>query len=141
MTKKKKNVGIILSALLVVFLLTRCVSIHTPLSRGSVIYKDEYSGVEFEDTLTKEEVAAVAGVLSGKFHHSSLLVMPSCGWDWDIAIIIDGTRYMLALDTCGTVYVGGVIPGSTFCYIDISDAEQDILEAVFTSRGGTFPCI
>ena len=139
--KPKKVLVVIFAILLAAFFLTRCMPIHTSFSRGKVVYKYEYAGVEFEDTLTQEEVEAVVSVLQGKFRHSSFIGMPSCGWDWDIAIILDGRRYMLGRDTCGTVFIGGMLPNSTFYYIDISDEEQDILEAIFTSRGGIFPCI
>ena len=51
-----------------------------------------------------------------------------------IAIIVDGKTFMLACDKCGTVQCG-------MRFIHLSDAERDVLERIFTSRGGEFPCV
>ncbi len=141
MEKRKKTVILVVTVVLVVVLMARCMPLSAGLSSGRVVYKNTYTGVSFEDTLSEDELKAVIDVINGKTRHSMLLVIPSCGWDWDIAFIINGTRYMLALDTCGTVFIGGVIPNAAFTYIDVTNEEQDVLEAIFTSRGGTFPCI
>lgn len=103
-------------------------------AEGAVIY-DKY-GVSFEDVLTAEEVKAVAAVLDGKSSESFLSGVPSCGFDSNVAIVIDGHRFMLACDKCGTVQ-----DGRTLRYIHISNEEREVLEDIFTSRGGKFPCI
>lgn len=101
---------------------------------GTVIY-DKY-GVSFEDTLTAAEVKAVAEVLDGKSSEADLFGEPSCGFDEKVAIVVDGHRFLLACDQCGTVQ-----DGSSRRYIHISDEERQVLEGIFASRGGTFPCI
>lgn len=108
-----------------------------PDAEGSVVYINEYTGVSFEDELTAEETDAVVKVLNGKAQYSGFLTgIPSCGFDGDIAIIIDGVRYAVARDTCGTLQVC-----HTLHYIDISNEEVAVLHEIFEKRGGTFPCI
>lgn len=104
------------------------------VSSGTVVY--DYDGISFEEKLTEEEVVAVKKVLNGKAIDPSFLSTPACGFNYDIAIIIDGRRFALACDDCGTVQDYGSLG-----YIHISDAERDVLEEIFTSRGGEFPCI
>lgn len=137
---KKKTWIIVLVAVLCILLLG--IEFIPFATGGKVVYKNEYTGVSFEDELTEEELAAVKQILNGKAKNSIFEGIPSCGSSWDIALIVNGRRYMLALDTCGTVFVGSkLIPYASFSYMDISNEEQDILEEIFTSRGGTFPCI
>ena len=141
MSRKRKIVVMILTALAVALLLTQCVpNIHGPWSRGRVVYDNDYDdSITFEATLTEEEVAAVVKVLSSNRSKIPLGYTPACSWDWDVAIILDGRRYMLATDTCGTIFVGSERhPGGYFAVIDIFDEEQDILEEIFTSRGAEF---
>ena len=104
-------------------------------STGKVVY--HCNGISFEDDLTAEELAAVVGILNGKEQKMALFSgTPSCGFDPNIAIIINDTRYAIACDKCGTLQ-----NCSNLCYIDVSDSERLILEEIFTSRGGKFPCI
>lgn len=140
-SKKRKVAVYILTALTVALLLSQCVPvIHGPWSRGRVVYDNDYDrSITFEDDLTEEEVAAVVKVLSSNRSKIPFGYIPACSWDWDVAIILDGRRYMLATDTCGTIFVGSErLPNSYFAVIDISEEEQDILEEIFTSRGAEF---
>lgn len=139
---KGKKIAWTFAAVALIVIVTFCAAKSAIPPSGKVVYKYEYAGVEFEDDLTSEEVAAVQDIVRGKARHTMLISMPSCGWSWDIAIIINGTRYVLARDTCGTVFIGSeLLPIGTFFYIDISNEEQDVLEEIFTSRGGIFPAI
>lgn len=104
------------------------------VNSGTVVYN--FDGVSFEEKLTEEEVKAVKKVLNGKQIDPSLLGTPSCGFDYNVAIIIDGRRFALACDDCGTVQDYG-----SMGYIHISNEEREVLEEIFTSRGGEFPCI
>ncbi len=101
-------------------------------STGRVVY--DAHGVKFEDELTADEIAAVMEVLDGEWMEASILGKPSCGFDKNIAIVIDGRRFAMGLDGCGTLWV---VDSSS--YIHISDAEQDVLAKIFNSRGGKIP--
>ena len=140
MSRKRKNIAAVLMALMLALLLSQCMSIHFPWSKGRVVYDNDYDpSISFEDDLTEEEVAAVLQVLSNNRRTIPIFYMPACSWDWDVAIILGDTRYMLATDTCGTIFVGNErMPKGYFAIIDISDREQDILEEIFTSRGAEF---
>ena len=114
---------------------TGCIPIrHRQNASGQVVYA--VYGVELRDELTEQEVAAVVEILNGKVPEISLLSTPSCGFSSDIAIIIDGTPYALAMDQCGVLQ-----NCITLHYITISDAERAVLEDIFARRGGEFPCI
>lgn len=106
-------------------------------AKGTVTYVNEHTGVSFSEPLTDEEMKQVADVLHGKIRKSMIFCgMPACGFDDNIAIVIGNTRYLLACDDCGTIVIDGSMD-----VIDISNDERDVLERIFTSRGGTFPCI
>lgn len=131
----KKAMGLILVFMLTLGLFGCNRVLLSPNAEGKVIYN--YDGISFEDDLTDEEVQAVVQVLEGKERDTGFLQgIPSCGFDTEIAIIIGGRKFALACDGCGTVQDLGALG-----YIHISGAEQDILEKIFTSRGGEFPCI
>lgn len=104
-------------------------------SSCKVVY--QYGDISFSDELTTEEVAAVVQILDGKVKTQSWLSTPSCGFDDDIAIVVNGTRYAMACDKCATLKVCG----SVNTYIELTQEERNILEAIFTARGGKFPCV
>ena len=131
-----KKIAVLAFVLVLLISLAGCLAVSIPEdAEGKVVY--DINGIFFEDYLTAEEVAAVVKVLDGKSQNASIFSgAPSCGFDRNVAIIINGTRYALACDKCGTVQ-----NCSTLAYIHLSDAEREILEEIFTSRGGKFPCI
>ena len=131
----KKLVCILLGAILLMST-AGCATVRIKSNpTGKVVYN--CNGISFEEDLTAEELAAVIEILDGKEQKMSLFSgTPSCGFDPNIAIIINGIRYALACDKCGTLQ-----NCSNLCYIDVSDSERFILEEIFTSRGGKFPCI
>lgn len=123
-------------ALLCVFSAAGCSKVSVSVSASAkVIY--ECNGVSFSETLTEQETAAVAEILNGKSKVIYWGSTPSCGFDEKVAIEIGGTRYALACDKCPTLKVCGTL----VTYIEISQSERDVLEAIFTSRGGKFPCV
>lgn len=133
MTKKRKIIVTILVVLMVALLLSYCVPIHGPWSTGRIVYKVDYDEVSFEEPLTEEETAAVIRILRRNRIEIPIGYTSACMWEWGVAIIIDNTRYMLATDNCGTIFVGN------YGLMDISQEERAILEAMFTSRGAEFP--
>ena len=133
MSKKRKILVYILTALTVVWLLGYCLPIHGPRSTGRIVYQVEYDEVSFEEELTEEEMAAVLRILRSNRTKIPIGYTSGCMWDYGVAFVIDNTRYMLATDDCGTDFVGG------WGLIDISLEERAVLEEMFTSRGATFP--
>lgn len=100
-----------------------------------VVY--QYGDISFSEELTAEEATAVAQILNGKTKTRYWLSIPSCGYDENIAIEVNGIRYALACDKCATLKVCG----SVNTYIELTEEERNILEAIFTARGGIFPCV
>ncbi len=133
-----KRIGALFLAVWMLFMLAGCSRVRIPSgAEGKVVYHYDGCEVSFSEELTGEELETVISILDGKGRISTLTYgMPSCGFSPEIGFVIDGTTYMMARDTCETLMICG-----TFDYIDVSPEEQDILEAVFTSRGGEFPCI
>ena len=132
MSGKRKVAIFILTLLTVTWLLGYCVPIHGFWSTGRIVYQVEYDEVNFEEALTEEEMDAVLRILRRNRLKIPIGYTSGCMWEWGVAIIIDNTRYMLATDSCGTIFVGH------FGLMDISLEERAVLEAMFTSRGATF---
>ena len=133
MSRKRKIVVFILILLIVAWLLGYCVPFHGTWSTGRIIYQVDYDDVSFEEALTEEEMTAVLQILRRNRIKIPIGYTYGCMWEWGVAIVIDNVRYMLATDACGTIFVGG------WGIIDISMEERAVLEAMFTSRGATFP--
>ena len=133
MSRKRKIVVFILILLIVAWLLSYCVPVHGFWSTGRIIYQVDYDEVNFEEDLTEEEMTAVLQILRRNRIKIPIGYTYGCMWEWGVAIVIDNVRYMLATDACGTIFVGG------WGIIDISLEERAVLEAMFTSRGATFP--
>lgn len=133
MSRKRKIVVFILILLIVAWLLSYCVPVHGFWSTGRIIYQVDYDEVNFEEDLTEEEMTAVLRILRRNRIKIPIGYTYGCMWEWGVAIVIDNVRYMLATDACGTIFVGG------WGIIDISLEERAVLEAMFTSRGATFP--
>jgi hypothetical protein len=93
-------------------------------SYGEIYIREELYGKDLDD---------VVKILNGKREYTD---NPACGFSDDISITIGGNTLALACDSCGVVK-----NCTTGKYIYISDAERDVLEAMFTSRGGKFPCV
>lgn len=133
-----KRINTILCIALAILLpvLTGCSKVSVSENASyKVVY--QYDDISFSEELTAEEAAAVAQILGGKVKSRYWLNTPSCGFDENIAIIINGQRYALACDKCTTLKVCGTVN----TYIEVTQAERDILEAIFTARGGKFPCV
>ena len=101
-----------------------------------ISYRNEHTGVSFREMLTEQEKVTVVNILNGKPQKFSVFNgVPSCSFDPQVSIIVNGTTFALALDKCGMLQ-----NCNTKQYISISDSERKAIEALFTTRGGTFPC-
>lgn len=126
----------LLLILLVALFLTGCSRVSLPsAASGEVTYT--YGEVSFTESLTEEEAAAVVQILDGKQQRSGdVFGEPACGFSEEISITVNGETFALACDDCAVVKNCG-----NEHYITISEEERDTLEAIFTSRGGKFPCL
>ncbi len=106
----------------------------TGVHTGSIVY-DAY-GVSFSEELTREEADQIAEMLKGKHRFSTFFGFPACGFDGNVAIVLDGVTYEVALDTCGTLLA---IPSMRV--INLSDDEIAVIHGIFERHGGEFPCV
>lgn len=129
---KKRLLAIALVLVLAVVFVVQRNALHLG-NPGSAVLAYSYGDIQIWEELYGADVDAVVDILNGKLEHHD---NPACGFDEDIAIIIGGRTFALACDSCGVVK-----DCETGKYIYISDGERDILESLFTSRGGKFPCV
>lgn len=102
---------------------------------GTAVYR--YGGVSFEEPLTGEQLRAAVQIINGKkMSPQSITGIPSCPFSEDVAIILGGRSFLLACDDCAVMQ-----DGETKRYLKITEEERRTLEAIFTTRGGSFPCI
>ena len=137
MGKKKKVVILILVCVIAAVLLLRSIWIYAP-SEGTVIYHVQETGVTIEDPLSDEEMAAVKKILWGKIRWPKWLYgYPACGFGSIYAIILDGTCYMPAWDSCGMIGVGDTTSDDgELTYINITRRQKEILDEIISSRRG-----
>lgn len=138
MIKKIKMVIVLAAIALVIWMLVPVVCSKVSVSENTsckVVY--QYGDISFSEVLTTEESSAVAQILDGKVKTRYWGSTPSCGYDRNIAIEVNGIRYALACDKCATLKVCG----SFNTYIELTQEERNILEVIFSARGGKFPCV
>ena len=130
---KKKSVFLVLVLVLllaVIYVNRNTLRIGNP---DYAVLTYSYEDIYIWEELYGGDVDAVVKILDGKIETPD---NPSCGFSEDISITIGGNTFALACDHCGIVK-----NCTTGKYISISDAERDILEKLFTGRGGKFPCV
>ena len=131
MISKKKSILCLLACGIAAVLFLRVAAVYAP-SEGTIILESN-AGVSLEEPLSDEELVTVKKILWGKIKWpESLYGIPACGFAKSYSLMIDGTRYMMAMDSCGTRCVE---EADTFCYINISDSQKNALQEMFTSRG------
>lgn len=133
----KRFIGVMLSCVMVMSLCA-CGAVQLDANTsGTVTYRNEHTGVSFSERLTEEETGTVVAILRGKKQEIAILCgIPSCGFSPSISITVDGMTFALAMDKCGMLQ-----NCNTMQYINISDSERETIESIFTTRGGTFPCV
>lgn len=94
------------------------------------IYGDKNISTE----ISKEDMNTIVEILKGK--HISIFDLPSCGFDENVAIVIDNKTFCIACDDCGIVYYkehGG--------YISLNDEENEKIRLILESYGFEWPCV
>lgn len=127
---KKKILVLVLVMILAVLFYGNTVHLGNP---GYAVLTYSYGDIQIWEELYGEDVDTVVKILNGKIEFPD---NPSCGFSENISITIGEHTFALACDSCGVVK-----NCKTGKYISISDAERDVLEKLFTSRGGKFPCV
>ena len=83
--------------------------------------------------LNQKDANVIIKILKGK--HISVFELPACGFDENIAVIINGKTFCIACDECGTVYFK-----ERNGYILLDDNENEQLREILSSYGFDWPC-
>ena len=135
----KKRIIVILSVLAAIALLVLLTAnAHSMLPKSASVtieFNYDYTGTHVEAVLTPEESARVIEILKGGYTSTQLGSVPSCGFRWDIAIVVGPFRFLPANDTCNWFACG-----TTLLMLNVSKEEMAEIHAIFEKYGGFFPC-
>lgn len=128
---KRKHLYALLVLMLLAGIFYFSNSVHIGNAEGIITYS--YGELQFTQPLTEREAREAKEILNGKLEFPD---NPSCGFSENCAIVMDGIPFALACDGCEVVK-----NCDTGKYINLSPGEREILESMFTQRGGVFPCV
>lgn len=138
MDKKRKIpfgwivLGIVLAIVLVFLFRAGFFGIHiSKHAEGALYYV--LDGVPVDAPLTAEEILTIRELLRDERAHTTLIGVPACSFDENVAFEVDGIRYWIATDTCGTLRL---MEG--FFVIDFSDEEAAVIHQMYIDRWGKF---
>ena len=92
-----------------------------------------YGDKNITTELTETDSNLVTEILNGK--HISIFDLPSCGFDENVAVIINGKTFCIACDECGTVYFK-----ERNGYISLDGNENEQLRNILSNYGFEWPC-
>jgi len=100
---------------------------------GEAVLRFVYGEENIFQVLTPEEAEQVAEIFDQKI---LLTDSPSCGFDEDISITIDGQVFAVARDNCGIIQ-----HCDSGRYFPVSEEDISFIHDLFEQYGGDFPCI
>lgn len=128
----KKKTVIIIS--IFIFIALFIVNLTTVIIFGNkVSAKYIYGDKNIVTELSDEDAKVVTKILNGK--HVSVFLLPACGFDENVAVIINGKTFCIACDACGTVYLK-----EHNGYIILDDNENVQLRNILSKYGFEWPC-
>lgn len=92
-----------------------------------------YGDKDISTEFAAEDFKEIAAIFEGKELYSDT---PSCSFDENIGIVVGDSRFCIANDTCGIVYVK-----EKDKYFNLTEEENQKLRALLEEYGFTFPCI
>lgn len=126
----KKVLCILLSILLLMGCMG-CAAVISHPSGTSVRICYDRENVSFDLELPQEEANVVLFVLNGKRRDLDMTVTGAgCGFGREQSLIIDGSTYCLAQDSCDVIWEEG-----TDYYYVVSDHEMNQLREIFKAHG------
>lgn len=86
--------------------------------------------------LEEEESKAVIDILNGNNYAPLSSGIPSCGFNKDISLNVEGRVFAIACDTCNCVQDLGNLR-----FFDIPAKDMAYIHSLFEKYGGYFPCV
>lgn len=132
--KKKTIRSIIIPSLVIVILFIVNFSTTVIIKNDNVFAKYIYADKSIITELSDEDSKTVINILNGK--HISIFDLPSCGFDENVAVIINDKTFCIACDECGTVYYK-----ERNGYISLDNNENEKLREILSAYGFEWPCV
>lgn len=129
----KRKIGIAVSVVIIIALLIFNFSTVLLLENRTVTARYIYGDKNITTELSQEDAKRVIKILNGK--HISIFNLPACGFDENVAVIINGKTFCIACDECGTVYFK-----ERNGYIDLEKSENEELRKILSDYGFEWPC-
>ena len=129
---KKKGLAII-SIVVLVILMTVNFSTVILIGNKSVTAKYIYGDKNIITELSDEDAKSVKKILNGE--HISVFALPACGFDENVAVLINNKTFCIACDVCGTVYFK-----ERNGYIILDEDENEELRRILSGYGFEWPC-
>ena len=98
----------------------------------SFVYGEDDIHVKLDDSETQK----VIDILNGNNYNPISSGVPSCGFDKNISLKVDGRTFSIACDTCNCIQDLGNLR-----YFDIAKEDMDYIHSLFEKYGGYFPCV
>ena len=98
----------------------------------SFVYGENDIHVKLDDSETQK----IIDILNGNNYNPISSGVPSCGFDKNISLKVDGRTFSIACDTCNCIQDLGNLR-----YFDIAKEDMDYIHSLFEKYGGYFPCV
>ena len=98
----------------------------------SFVYGEDDIHVKLDDSETQK----IIDILNGNNYNPISSGVPSCGFDKNISLKVDGRTFSIACDTCNCIQDLGNLR-----YFDIAKEDMDYIHSLFEKYGGYFPCV
>ena len=92
-----------------------------------------YGDIDISKPLSDEDTETIRAIFNEKSLFSD---SPSCSFNENVALIIDGNTYCIACDTCGIVYIVEKDE-----YFSLTDKENGMVRDLLCEYGFIFPCL
>lgn len=129
--KKKTLIIISVIALLVLLFINFTTVIF--IGNENVTARYIYGNKNIITELNQKDANVIIKILKGK--HISVFELPACGFDENVAVIINGKTFCISCDECGTVYFK-----ERNGYILLDDNENEQLREILSGYGFDWPC-
>ena len=95
--------------------------------------KFHYDGASVDAVLSEQDSEVIRNMFDGKELYFD---DPSCGFNENVSLRVDGKVFCPACDKCAVVKDCG-----SGQYFELSESERRELVKIFSQHGGSFPCV